>query len=112
MRIFQVALLLPTTLFVLLFSFGHFNLLEAAQFTAIIFWSYVGSLWTSMLIYRAFFHRLHNFPGPFMMKLSKMVHVALNTNYDSYKQLDKLHAKYGEYVRTGPQTITLRRSSG
>lgn len=35
------------------------------------------------------------------MKLSKLAHVALNINFDSYKQLDKLHARYGDFVRTG-----------
>jgi hypothetical protein len=29
------------------------------------------SLWTNMLIYRAFFHPLNNFPGPFGAKLTK-----------------------------------------
>ena len=54
-----------------------------------------------MLVYRAFFHRLGVYPGPFFARLSKFWHVSNLGKFDNYKLLDKLHAEYGPYVRTG-----------
>ena len=61
------------------------------------------SLWTSMLVYRAFFHPLRHFPGPFGARLSKFW--ALSQTAKSgmrWYQVDEvLHQRYGDYVRTG-----------
>lgn len=61
---------------------------------------------TSMSIYRLFFHRCRKFPGPIPAKLTRFYATyqsAKNTEY--YKELAKMHEKYGDYVRTG--TINL-----
>jgi hypothetical protein len=61
------------------------------------------SLWTSVLLYRTFFHPLNNFPGPFPAKLSKvwaLTQVA-KTGLKWYQVDATLHQKYGDYVRTG-----------
>jgi tryprostatin B 6-hydroxylase len=63
--------------------------------------AYVTAVWANMLVYRAFFHRLHRFPGPFTWKLSKLVQAYRNRNFENYKIVDELHKQYGEYVRTG-----------
>lgn len=65
--------------------------------------SLVLSLWTSILVYRAFFHPLKNFPGPFGARLSKLwsLNKVLETNIRWYRTLDELHQKYGDFVRTG-----------
>jgi hypothetical protein len=61
------------------------------------------SLWTNILIYRAFFHPLNSFPGPFGAKLSKFwsIHKVIQSKVKWYKVVDELHKKYGDYVRTG-----------
>lgn len=71
------------------------KLLLSAQAT------YVVAVWANMLVYRAFFHPLRKFPGPFTWKLSKFVQSYHNRNFENYKIVDKLHKQYGEYVRTG-----------
>ena len=61
------------------------------------------SLWTSMLLYRAFFHPLNKFPGPTPAKLSKIwafVQTA-KTRLKWYRVDAVLHQEYGDYVRTG-----------
>ncbi|KAL4926701.1 uncharacterized protein BDV17DRAFT_149951 [Aspergillus undulatus] len=77
------------------------------------FWSYtvaflawsslVVSLWTSILVYRAFFHPLKDFPGPFGARLSKFWSLTkvLQTNIRWYRTLNALHEQYGDFVRTG-----------
>ncbi|RDK38750.1 cytochrome P450 [Aspergillus phoenicis ATCC 13157] len=66
------------------------------------------SLFTSVLTYRAFFHRLHHFPGPFSLKLSKFV-----TGYENleknrnFERVWNLHKQYGDIIRTGPQELSI-----
>lgn len=78
------------------------GLFHAIIVTAKVATCYFTTLWTSIILYRTIFHRLRNFPGPFMYKVSKLWHVyKLAPNSDNYKQLDKLHKQYGDFVRTG-----------
>lgn len=65
--------------------------------------SFVASIWASMLTYRAFFHPLNSFPGPFAARLSKFwaVRQAVKSGLKWYKVDAELHEKYGDYVRTG-----------
>ncbi|KAL1981812.1 hypothetical protein VTN96DRAFT_2108 [Rasamsonia emersonii] len=75
-----------------------------------LIWScFVVSLWTSMLVYRAFFHPLHKFPGPFGAKLSKLwtLRKVVQSKLRWYQVLDELHEKYGDYVRTGPRELVI-----
>ena len=61
-----------------------------------------------MLIYRVFFHPLNDFPGPFPAKVSKLWYVTqVAPKVDHFKQLDKMHQQYGEFVRTGPNEISI-----
>lgn len=61
------------------------------------------SLWTSMLVYRAFFHSLNKFPGPFPAKLSKFwaLSQTAKSGLKWYQVDEELHHRYGDYVRTG-----------
>ncbi|UKZ52617.1 hypothetical protein TrVGV298_006398 [Trichoderma virens] len=67
--------------------------------------SYFMALFTSISVYRLFFHRLRHFPGPFAAKLTKF--------YGPYSAWDgKLHVKhiklfeeYGDIVRTAPNEL-------
>ncbi|BCS24988.1 cytochrome P450 [Aspergillus puulaauensis] len=77
---------------------------------ALLAWaSLVLSLWTSILVYRAFFHPLKSFPGPFGARLSKLwsLNKVLETNIRWYRTLDALHQQYGDFVRTGPRELVI-----
>ncbi|CZR64603.1 related to pisatin demethylase cytochrome P450 [Phialocephala subalpina] len=81
---------------------------SAARLTAIIVSPYLASLTTSILTYRVFFHPLRRFPGPLSAKLTKLAHVLrLLKKSDNYLQADRLHKKYGEIVRIGPNEVTI-----
>jgi cytochrome P450 len=66
---------------------------------------YVAGLFSSMLIYRAFFHRLRHYPGPFLAKLSTFYITARSVKkLHLFEEVQKLHAQYGDYVRLGNYT--------
>lgn len=66
------------------------------------------ALLTSIAIYRLFFHRCRHFPGPLPAKISRFYAAYLSAKDVQYfKELAKVHAQYGDFVRTG--RISLRR---
>jgi hypothetical protein len=75
-----------------------------------------GAIWTSTLfatcfnttvlssiaVYRLFFHRCRNFPGPLPAKITRFYAAYLSAkDVQYYKELAKVHEKYGDFVRTG-----------
>ena len=70
--------------------------------------SLLGGIFGSMLVYRAFFHRVGVFPGPFAARLSNlyMTRHAVKT-MQSYRHYKKLHEQYGDFVRVGPMEISI-----
>ncbi|TVY16496.1 Cytochrome P450 monooxygenase FCK2 [Lachnellula arida] len=86
---------------------GNHSYLAASQTTAAASLSYLSTLTLSILTYRAFFHPLRNFPGPFSAKLSNFSHVfRIFKDSRNFVEVDKLHQEYGEFVRFGPNEIT------
>jgi tryprostatin B 6-hydroxylase len=71
------------------------------------FYSYLASLFLSMAIYRSFFHRLHQFPGPWCARISKLWHIWAARDAKNHLLLDCLHKKYGDFVRTGTLTLDI-----
>lgn len=62
----------------------------------------MGGLYLSMLLYRAYFHRLCNYPGPFLAKLTNF-YVTLRSikKMHLFEEIQNLHLQYGDYVRVG-----------
>jgi cytochrome P450 family 628 len=91
----------PLALFVTASRYTDGNsYLEAGKFTAVATSSYLTALATSILIYRAFFHRLRNFPGPFTARLSKVTHVfQIAKNSRNYMLAEQMFERYGQFVR-------------
>lgn len=59
-------------------------------------------MYLSMLIYRAAFHRLNRFPGPFLARLSNFYFAFFTLkSRQEFVELDKLHNRYGDVVRIG-----------
>ncbi|KAG9235686.1 putative benzoate 4-monooxygenase cytochrome P450 [Amylocarpus encephaloides] len=83
-------------------SFWSSNLVAALVVTTTL-----TTLWTSILLYRAFFHPLKNFPGPFGAKLSKFWSLSqvVKSKVRYYTVVNELHHQYGDYVRTGPREL-------
>lgn len=99
--IFFCFLLTPITCLIVLIRFAHYPLHEALKVVGVTWWSFTGALWLSMGVYRAFFHRLGGYPGPFSARLSQLWRVWKNLRGENYRVLDQLHSEYGEYVRVG-----------
>lgn len=58
----------------------------------------------SISIYRLLLHRCGRFPGPVGAKLSRFWTAYISSkNLQYYKELEKMHVKYGDFVRTGIQ---------
>ncbi|KAL4862506.1 cytochrome P450 [Aspergillus spectabilis] len=69
-------------------------------------------LTASILLYRAFFHRLRRFPGPFMAKLTRLSIMMRSLERTQYHlDLEEMHRKYGDFVRTGPRELSINRPS-
>lgn len=63
---------------------------------------HVLGIYGSMLFYRAFLHRLSQFPGPVLARLSNFYVSALSARkLHLYEEVEKLHKQYGDYVRLG-----------
>lgn len=59
-------------------------------------------VYMSMLIYRAFFHRLVRFPGPILACLSNFYITRLAAKkLLLHEEIHDLHAQFGDYVRLG-----------
>ncbi|RFU76341.1 cytochrome p450 [Trichoderma arundinaceum] len=63
---------------------------------------------TSILVYRAFFHPLRQYPGPFWARLSRFYALGkLIESRQPYGNIQKLHQQYGDIVRVGPRELSI-----
>ncbi|KAF2714110.1 cytochrome P450 [Pleomassaria siparia CBS 279.74] len=85
------------------------SVLGALMTTSVAAAVYFGALLISILIYRAFFHRLRKFPGPFGNRLSKLYNLKnVIPDFRYYEQCEILHKRYNsDYVRTGPRELSI-----
>ncbi|KAM3435688.1 hypothetical protein MY4824_004704 [Beauveria thailandica] len=67
----------------------------------------MAGLITSMLVYRALFHVLCRYPGPFMARLSNFYLLFLSKGLQLHRELQQLHERYGDIVRLGPSTLSV-----
>ncbi|CAI7630409.1 unnamed protein product [Penicillium crustosum] len=79
---------------------------SANEFRMLWFYHVLG-VYSSMLVYRGFFHRLGKFPGPFVARLSNLYLTMMSSNLHLYEEIGRLHETYGDYVRTGPTEISI-----
>ncbi|KAL4748735.1 hypothetical protein BDW72DRAFT_214564 [Aspergillus terricola var. indicus] len=68
---------------------------------------YLIAIFSSIFTYRAFFHRLNNFPGPFAARTTKLWHLWKTRSSQNHFLLADLQRQYGDFVRTGPSEITV-----
>ncbi|CAK7204871.1 hypothetical protein SEUCBS139899_007633 [Sporothrix eucalyptigena] len=71
-------------------------------------YSVLAGIYGSMLVYRAAFHRLSRFPGPFGARLSNLWITGKSIGkQDKYLVIEDLHKKYGDVVRIGPSELSI-----
>ncbi|KAI1774065.1 cytochrome P450 [Hypoxylon cercidicola] len=75
--------------------------------TAIATILYALGLFGSIVIYRAYFHRLRHFPGPRLAGITKFWHVWKCRTGQNHLVLEKLYRQYGPFIRTGPEELTV-----
>ncbi|KUI63677.1 Tryprostatin B 6-hydroxylase [Cytospora mali] len=96
----------------LLATYGPCGWLEAIVKSFLTEVVFNASCLLSISVYRVLFHRCRSFPGPLGVKISKFWTAYLaSRNIQYYKELDKFHSTYGDFVRTGPREITIFRAS-
>jgi len=85
------------------FSNGDgFSMLSGLGRTSLFFTSFNISVLTSIGTYRLLFHRCRKFPGPLGLKISRFYSAYLwGKGSPFYKELGRMHEKYGDIVRTG-----------
>ncbi|KAI1395669.1 cytochrome P450 [Hypoxylon fuscum] len=83
------------------------SLCSSVQRTSILATLYLTSLFTSMVVYRLFFHRLSRFPGPTLAAVSKFWHVYHVRHSKNHLLMTELYKEYGSLIRTGPNEITV-----
>lgn len=82
--------------------------LQALLQTTAYYWSFMGGLFASMAVYRAFFHPLCAYPGPFWARITQFwLPFNVAELADSAWFIGKLHKKHGDYVRIGPNLLSI-----
>jgi hypothetical protein len=85
-----------------LWQFFGYSALQAMVRTAYLALLFNIGVSSSIMIYRLFFHRLMKFPGPFLARFSRFYAMYLsNKRKQCFLDLQDLHTKYGDMVRTG-----------
>jgi len=105
-RIFLFYLLADVTLVSL--AVREYGLFQGAATTATLSLWYFSGLFLSIAGYRLFFHPLRKFPGPVVAKLSKTIYGPyMNRSGKMHLEQDKMHQKYGDFIRTGPNELCI-----
>ncbi|KAI9878167.1 MAG: hypothetical protein M1830_001736 [Pleopsidium flavum] len=85
---------------------------EATAKALLVAVSFNTGLAISIAVYRLFFHRLRQFPGPLGAKLSRFYTVKIAAKNCQYNlEVAKMHEQYGDFVRTGPRELCIVRRS-
>ncbi|KAI4858741.1 cytochrome P450 monooxygenase-like protein [Hypoxylon rubiginosum] len=90
----------------------HDKLEHAISWTALSIACYFGALFGSMTIYRLFFHKTSHFPGPKWASITKFWHIYQVRDSRNYLFQERLFKKYGTFVRTGPNEISIFHPAG
>ncbi len=105
--LFRIYLVLTFVVFFVEVGLEHAGSLQAFKTTLHLITAYSTALFGSMIAYRTMFHRLQNFPGPFAARMTKFWHVVHCLNSKNHLLMDGLHEQYGDFVRTGPDELTV-----
>lgn len=91
---------------------GQCSIFQALARTALVQVAFHGALLLSIVTYRVAFHRLRRFPGPFGAAVSRWYTLYLaSKNVQYHLEVQDMHSKYGDFVRTGEKTALLLQQS-
>ncbi|GME28827.1 putative benzoate 4-monooxygenase cytochrome P450 [Neofusicoccum parvum] len=106
------SLLAATVMLTFAYVLVGFSFLSALSRTCLASLSFNTGLFLSIAIYRVFFHRLRKFPGPFGAKVSRFYSAYLAGKEVKYfKEIERMHHRYGDFIRTGPREVAIVRKS-
>ncbi|KAL2824314.1 cytochrome P450 [Aspergillus cavernicola] len=72
-----------------------------------IYTSWLGGIYTSLLIYRAFLNPLNKFPGPSGARISGFCLSSNLKDRNLYRKLHEYHTRYGPFLRIGPTDLSI-----
>lgn len=88
------------------------SFLEAIKSYLLISGFFLVGVFSSVTIFRLFLNPLNAIPGPYFARLTKFNTCFRNAKLDSCHQLRRLHQRYGEFVRVGPNDISVTDPDG
>ncbi|KAL9943998.1 hypothetical protein D7B24_000866 [Verticillium nonalfalfae] len=81
---------------------------QSWKIAAQLSFSFLAGLYASLLTYRAAFHRLNRFPGPFAARMSNFYITRRSVkNFQLFQEVQDLHKQYGDIVRIGPSELSI-----
>lgn len=113
LRYVQAFFLACTVAIVARSHYSEIPVKEAAVSTAQYASLYLAGLYSSLIIYRLFFNPLNKIPGPYWARLSRFDLVfRVAAKLDCHHQLHAMHQRYGQFVRIGPNDISVTHPDG
>lgn len=85
----------------------HLTIGAALAQTSLVVGSYLIGLYSSLVIYRVFFHPLRSFGGPYGCRISSAWFATYLAKSDAFRQLESLHHRYGDFLRIGSNDISI-----
>ncbi|EHK19522.1 uncharacterized protein TRIVIDRAFT_46635 [Trichoderma virens Gv29-8] len=111
-RLLFIYLFTLATIFGGYIRIGEYRVVAALLQTVLVATAYNVGVLTSIFVYRAFFHPLREFPGPFWARISRFYAMGkMIQSRKGYEDIQKLHQKYGDIVRVGPRELSINRPS-
>lgn len=81
------------------------GLWRGAVVSSVLFASYLAALFTSIVIYRLFFHPLRHFPGPLAAKITRFYGPWTARNGQMHLEHIRITKEYGNIVRMAPNEL-------
>lgn len=91
---------------------ANYSVLDAASTVFPTLACFLAGLFTSTLVWRAFFSPLCKFPGPFGARLSNLWFSSRLARGDAPQQLLAMHEKYGPFLRIGSNDLSIAHPDG
>ncbi|KAK0241147.1 cytochrome P450 [Armillaria nabsnona] len=84
------------------------SFLRAVQFSAYLSGIHLLTIGVLTMVYRISpFHPLYRIPGPPLHRITSLNMVLMVASGHRYSRMRALHQKYGKFVRTGPNTVSI-----